>query len=70
VADERFGLGAAGLDAPVLALADQRWAAALADLGPGTGQSRAHQSWWADDDAGQRGMCLCYACETRIFVRS
>jgi 3-hydroxyisobutyrate dehydrogenase len=46
-------IAAAGLDAPVLALADQRWAAALADLGPGADQSRAHQSWWADDLAGQ-----------------
>jgi 3-hydroxyisobutyrate dehydrogenase len=46
-------IAAAGLDAPVLALADQRWAAALAGLGPGADQSRAHQSWWDDDLAGQ-----------------
>jgi 3-hydroxyisobutyrate dehydrogenase len=46
-------IAAAGLEAPVLALADPRWAAALADLGPGADQSRAHQSWWADQLAGQ-----------------
>jgi 3-hydroxyisobutyrate dehydrogenase len=46
-------IAAAGLDAPVLALAEQRWAAALAGLGPGADQSRAHQSWWPDDLAGQ-----------------
>jgi 3-hydroxyisobutyrate dehydrogenase len=41
-------IGAAEADAPVLALTDERWSAALRDLGPTTDQSRAHQSWWAD----------------------
>ncbi len=39
---------AAGADAPVLALTDERWAKALGDLGPAADQSRAHQSWWQD----------------------
>jgi 3-hydroxyisobutyrate dehydrogenase len=39
---------AAGADAPVLALTDERWARALGDLGPAADQSKAHQSWWAD----------------------
>lgn len=39
---------AAAADAPVLALTDERWSAALRDLGPTADQSRAHQSWWAD----------------------
>lgn len=41
-------VAAAGADAPVLALTHRRWAAALAELGPAADQSRAHQSWWAD----------------------
>ncbi len=40
---------AAGVEAPVITLADERWAKALADLGPATDQSQAHQSWWSDD---------------------
>ena len=43
---------AAGTDAPVLALADERWAKALGDLGPAADQSRAHQSWWDDTISG------------------
>ncbi len=27
---------------------DERWAAALGELGPAADQSRAHQAWWAD----------------------
>jgi 3-hydroxyisobutyrate dehydrogenase len=41
-------IAAAGADAPVLALADERWAAALGELGPAADQSRAHQAWWDD----------------------
>ena len=40
---------AAGVDAPAITLADERWAKALAELGPATDQSQAHQAWWADD---------------------
>jgi 3-hydroxyisobutyrate dehydrogenase len=36
---------AAGIDAPVIALASERWAAAVAELGPAVDQSRAHQAW-------------------------
>ena len=39
---------AAAADAPAITLTDERWAAALRDLGPAADQSRAHQSWWAD----------------------
>ena len=39
---------AAAADAPVLALTDERWSAALRDLGQVADQSRAHQAWWAD----------------------
>ena len=39
-------IAAAAADAPVLALADERWAAALGELGPAADQSRAHQAWW------------------------
>jgi 3-hydroxyisobutyrate dehydrogenase len=42
-------IAATGADAPVLTLTDERWAAALGELGPGADQSRAHQSWWGDD---------------------
>jgi 3-hydroxyisobutyrate dehydrogenase len=41
-------IAAAAADAPVLALADQRWAAALGELGFAADQSRAHQAWWDD----------------------
>jgi 3-hydroxyisobutyrate dehydrogenase len=41
-------IAAAAADAPVLALTHERWAAALAELGPAADQSRAHQAWWAD----------------------
>ena len=41
-------IAAAAADAPVLALAHERWAAALGELGPAADQSRAHQAWWAD----------------------
>ena len=40
-------IAASATDAPVLALADERWAKALGELGPAADQSRAHQSWWA-----------------------
>jgi 3-hydroxyisobutyrate dehydrogenase len=46
-------IAAAGSDAPVLALADERWASALGELGPAADQSRAHQSWWPDKLDGQ-----------------
>jgi 3-hydroxyisobutyrate dehydrogenase-like beta-hydroxyacid dehydrogenase len=36
---------AAGIDAPVIALASERWAAAAQELGPAVDQSRAHQAW-------------------------
>src|ERR1700723_685303 len=39
---------AAETDAPVIALADDRWAKALGQLGPAADQSRAHQAWWDD----------------------
>jgi 3-hydroxyisobutyrate dehydrogenase len=42
-------IAAADADAPVLALAHERWAAALRELGPAADQSRAHQAWWADE---------------------
>jgi 3-hydroxyisobutyrate dehydrogenase len=35
-------------DAPVIALADERWAKALGRLGPAADQSLAHQAWWDD----------------------
>jgi 3-hydroxyisobutyrate dehydrogenase len=41
-------IAAAAADAPVLALAHERWAAALGELGPAADQSRAHQAWWDD----------------------
>jgi 3-hydroxyisobutyrate dehydrogenase len=43
---------AAGADAPVLALTDERWAKSLGDLGPAADQSRAHQAWWEDKLGG------------------
>jgi 3-hydroxyisobutyrate dehydrogenase len=39
---------AAETDAPVIALADERWAKALGQLGPAADQSMAHQAWWDD----------------------
>ena len=36
---------AAGLDAPVIALVNELWEKALAELGPAADQSRAHQAW-------------------------
>lgn len=39
---------AAGTDAPVIALTDERYAKALSELGPATDQSAAHQAWWDD----------------------
>jgi 3-hydroxyisobutyrate dehydrogenase-like beta-hydroxyacid dehydrogenase len=44
-------IGASGTDAPVLPLADERWARARAQRGPAADQSRAHQSW-CDDNLG------------------
>jgi 3-hydroxyisobutyrate dehydrogenase len=35
-------------DAPVIALADERWAKALGQFGPAADQSTAHQAWWDD----------------------
>jgi 3-hydroxyisobutyrate dehydrogenase-like beta-hydroxyacid dehydrogenase len=39
---------AAETDAPVIALADERWAKALGQFGPAADQSAAHQAWWDD----------------------
>jgi 3-hydroxyisobutyrate dehydrogenase len=39
---------AAETDAPMIELADERWAKALGRLGPVADQSRAHQAWWDD----------------------
>jgi 3-hydroxyisobutyrate dehydrogenase len=39
-------------DAPVIGLADERWAKALGQFGPAADQSRAHQAWW-DDRLGE-----------------
>jgi 3-hydroxyisobutyrate dehydrogenase len=39
---------AAEADAPVIALADERWAKALGQFGPAADQSRAHLAWWDD----------------------
>jgi 3-hydroxyisobutyrate dehydrogenase len=46
-------VAAAGSDAPLLALTDERWARALGELGPAADQSRAHQAWWPDKLDGQ-----------------
>jgi len=43
---------AAETDAPVIGLADERWAKALGQFGPAADQSRAHQAWW-DDRLGE-----------------
>jgi 3-hydroxyisobutyrate dehydrogenase len=40
---------AAGVDAPMIALTNERWSAAVAALGPAADQSRAHQAWSAED---------------------
>ncbi len=39
---------AAGVDAPAITLTEERWAKALAALGPAADQSRSHQAWWPD----------------------
>jgi 3-hydroxyisobutyrate dehydrogenase len=39
---------AAGVNAPAIALTAERWAQALAGLGPAADQSKAHQAWWDD----------------------
>jgi 3-hydroxyisobutyrate dehydrogenase len=39
---------AAGLDAPLVTLVDERWAKALTALGPATDHTMAHQAWWQD----------------------
>ncbi|HEX3515155.1 MAG TPA: NAD(P)-dependent oxidoreductase [Trebonia sp.] len=44
---------AAGVDTPAIALTEERWGAALRDLGPAADQSQAHQSWWPDKLSGQ-----------------
>jgi 3-hydroxyisobutyrate dehydrogenase len=44
---------AAEADAPAVALADDRWAKALGQLGPAADQSMAHQAWW-DDQLGDQ----------------
>jgi 3-hydroxyisobutyrate dehydrogenase len=46
-------IAAASADAPVLALADERWAKALGEIGPAADHSEAHQAWW-DDELGRR----------------
>jgi 3-hydroxyisobutyrate dehydrogenase len=43
---------AAGLDTPVIALVNERWEKALAELGPDADQSRAHQAWAEVDVSG------------------
>jgi 3-hydroxyisobutyrate dehydrogenase len=53
VAIARSIIAATGVDAPVLALTDERWAAALGELGPAADQSRAHRSWWEDELGGR-----------------
>jgi 3-hydroxyisobutyrate dehydrogenase len=37
---------AGGVDAPVVALIDERWAKAAGELGPAADHSSAHQAWW------------------------
>ncbi|HEY5015925.1 MAG TPA: NAD(P)-dependent oxidoreductase [Streptosporangiaceae bacterium] len=44
---------AAETDAPVIALADERWAKALGQFGPAADQSTAHLAWW-DDRLGEQ----------------
>jgi 3-hydroxyisobutyrate dehydrogenase len=38
-----------GVDAPLVRLSSARWAASLAELGPGADHSEAHKSWWPAD---------------------
>ena len=46
---------AAATDPPVIALTDERWAAALSEFGPAADQSMAHQAWWDDRLGGSEG---------------
>lgn len=39
-------VAAADLDAPVVALVDERWAKALGELGPAADHTTAHRAWW------------------------
>jgi 3-hydroxyisobutyrate dehydrogenase len=39
---------ATGVDTPAITLTEERWAKALAALGPTADQSKAHQAWWPD----------------------
>jgi 3-hydroxyisobutyrate dehydrogenase len=39
---------AAGVEAPLVALVDERWAEAAGELGPAADHSSAHQAWWAE----------------------
>jgi 3-hydroxyisobutyrate dehydrogenase len=41
-------VAAAGIDAPVVPLVDERWAQALHELGPAADHTMAHRAWWAD----------------------
>jgi 3-hydroxyisobutyrate dehydrogenase len=41
-------VAATDLDAPLVALVDERWAKALTELGPATDHTTAHQAWWGD----------------------
>jgi 3-hydroxyisobutyrate dehydrogenase len=43
---------AAGLDAPACRLVAERWAAAVAGLGPAADHSEAHKQWWTSSAAG------------------
>jgi hypothetical protein len=36
----------------VIALADERYAKALSELGPAADQSKAHQAWWDEPLSG------------------
>jgi 3-hydroxyisobutyrate dehydrogenase len=45
-------VAAGDVDAPVLALTDERWAQALGEIGPAADQSLAHQAWWDDKLSG------------------
>jgi 3-hydroxyisobutyrate dehydrogenase len=49
-------------DAPAITSTNERWAAALRDLGPAADQSQAHQSGWADKLSEQRSV----ACGTAM----
>jgi len=39
---------AAGVEAPLVALVDERWTKAAGELGPAADHSSAHQAWWAE----------------------